>query len=276
MRLMIWTSTLLLVSGCHLLRPDAKPASPDEVCRTCCQQTQDACKMENDHPAYYCPRDFQECVTACGANDENHMCVLETNRQFAKSAPKPMLPPAPAGPAVAIASVSPTGLLARGECDSRGLWNLTIGDAKGRGAGCDGLRALPRDVRFRIERQKDVYTLRDLVPVPGWEDGFVVENHPDLCQVTLTRAYNGEGERPRVMTVQLSEKDGNVEGTFTYREEMPRPATCELDAQVTGLVEALPPRPAPLPSPPPLPPQPQPRSMPSLGAGQSPTGAGHR
>ena len=271
-----WLLTLLLATGCHqqLHLGNNKPLTATESCNECCQQRADACKLDSDHPGYYCPREQQECITACAESNENEMCVVETNTQFAKTAPKQLPSQASNAPVAAVHHVAES---ARGECDNRGTWNLKIGDAKGHAVGCAGLADVPRDVSFRIERQKDLYALRDLLPQPHWQDGFAVENHDDVCVVTLTRDNHAELERPKLMTVQLSEKDGNVTGTFHYREEMKQPIDCNLDAVVTGFVEApapraLPPMPV-LPAPQNTPPT---QSGPHIGAGQERTTPGNR
>lgn len=271
-------ATLMLFAGCHTLRSDDKPMSAGDTCRNCCQQSEDACKLDSDHPGYYCPKAKEECITACNANNENEMCVVQTNKQFAASAPKQMGPASSDatasgsangatangaaangasanGSAPPVAAVHPAASAARGECDNRGTWNLRIGDSQGHAVGCAGLGDVPRDVSFRIERQRDQYALRDLVPAPGWQDGFAVQNHDDVCVVTLTRDNKSDADRPRVMTVQLSEKDGTVQGTFHYRENLRQPVGCQLDALVTGVVEAEAPRAAPPQSLPSLPPQ---------------------
>jgi hypothetical protein len=265
----------LVLAGCHHLRGDDKPLSAGDYCKECCQQQSDACKLDSDHPGYYCPRQQQECVTACAESNENEMCVVQTNRKYAATAPKPVVATAaPAAQSPPVAAVHRPAEVQRGECDNRGTWNLKIGDAKGHAVGCAGLGQVPRDVSFRIERQKDVYALRDLIPAPGWQDGFAIESHEDVCVVTLTRDNKLDGERPKLMTVQLTEKDGNVQGTFHYIEQMKQPIDCRLDAMVTGLVEAPAPRPAPpqqLPPqqlPPPIAPKPPVAGSHSIGAGQ--------
>jgi hypothetical protein len=272
----------LALVGCHNWHGDTKPLTQTESCNWCCQQSADACRLENDHPSYYCPRGQQECVAACASGNENEMCVIQTNKQYAKLAPKPVA----AGTAQAsngppVAAVHHVAETARGECDNRGTWNLKIGDAKGHAVGCGGLTEVPRDVTFRIERQKDLYALRDLVPAPGWQDGFAIEDHADVCVVTLTRDNRSEPERAKLMTVQLSEKDGKVVGTFHYREEMLQPIDCKLDAQVSGFVEAPAPRAAPpmqLPVPPAerASPAGPPSSTPRIGAGTERTAPGQR
>ena len=155
---------------------------------------------------------------------------------------------------------------ARGECDNRGTWELIISDAKGRGANCTALDQIPRQVTFRIERRRDAYTLDDLAPAPGWSDGFSVDNKHDECGVTLTRDNYVDSERPRRMTVMMIEKNGEVAGTFHYREELPAPAACELDATVTGMLIAPAPAPAPPPAAPP-PPRQERIEPPKRGAG---------
>jgi hypothetical protein len=248
----------------------------------------DACKLDSDHPSYYCPRGQQECVTACAENDEHENCVVQTNRQFAATAPKPLAKPTPppttatqqasAGPAIAAVHKVPES--SRGECDNQGTWNLKIGDATGHAVGCTGLSAVPRDVSFRIERQKDLFALHDLIPAPGWQDGFSVENHEDVCVVTLTRDNHSDAERPRTMLVQLAEKDGKVTGTFHYREDMLQPIDCRLDALVSGVVHAPAPRAAPpiAPQPPTMQAVPQTPSpgTPHVGGGVAPTGPTQR
>jgi hypothetical protein len=252
----------LLFSACHWTRYDAKPTTPTQMCHACCQQAQDACKLDNDHPAYYCPRDYQECVTACDAGDENQICVTQTKQKVATTAPPPHAIAA-AKPAAAVAKVAPS---ARGECDTRGTWQLVISEAKGRGASCTSLEQIPRQVSFRIERHHDEFALDDLAPAPGWSDGFSVDNAHDACGVTLTRDNAVDAERPRRMTVTMTEKNGEVLGTFHYREQLPMPAACELDATVTGMLIAPAPAPAPPPAAPP-PPRPERIEPPKRGAG---------
>lgn len=252
---------VLLVAGCHFFRPDDKPTSPIEMCHACCQQAKDACKADSDHPGYYCPRDYQECVTACDSGDENQMCVVQINRQLAAKAPKPAPAAAPQDhqqPPAAVAKAPPPAK--RGECDSQGTWKLIIADAKGRGAGCSGLGDVPRQINFRLQRKSDAYVLRDLIPAPGWSDGFTVTNQSDSCVVTLTRENRVDADHPRTISVALNEVGGNVTGTFHYSEEMLQPAACTLEAPVSGALISPPPRPSPpqmqtLPPPPP----PQPR-----------------
>lgn len=262
----------LVLVGCHNWRGDAKPLTQTETCNMCCQQAADACRLENDHPSYYCPRGQQECVAACAAGNENEMCVIQTNKQFARTAPAQMSTPgtAQANNGPPVAAVHHVAAAAHGECDNRGTWNLKIGDAKGRALGCGGLSEVPREVTFRIERQSDLYALRDLVPAPGWQDGFAIEDHNDVCVVTLTRDNRTDTERAKLMTVQLSEKDGKVTGTFHYREEMQQPIDCKLDALVSGYVEAPAPRALPpMPSPPRME-HSAPESTPRLGTGSLP------
>ena len=272
-----------VLGGCHNWHGDTKPLTQTETCNMCCQQTADACRMENDHPAYYCPRAQQECVTACASGNENEICVIQTNKQYAGSTPKQVATAsstqASNGPPVA--AVHHVAETARGECDNRGTWNLKIGDAKGHAVGCGGLTEVPRDVTFRIERQKDLYALRDLIPAPGWQDGFAIEDHTDVCVVTLTRDNRSEPERAKLMTVQLSEKDGKVTGTFHYREEMLQPIDCKLDALVTGFVEVPAARPAPPMALQPTPfeqrtPAVAPPPAPRVGAGTERTAPGQR
>jgi hypothetical protein len=268
----------LLLAGCHHVHlGNNKAMSATEVCNECCQQHADACKLDSDHPGYYCPQAQQECITACADNNENEMCVIETNKQFAKTAPKQLAPQASNGPPVAATHKVPEAM--RGECDNRGTWNLKIGDTRGHAVGCAGLGDVPRDVSFRIERQKDLYALRDLLPQPHWQDGFAVENHDDVCVVTLTRDNHSELERPKLMTVQLTEKDGNVTGTFHYREEMKQPIDCNLDAQVSGFVEAPAPRnapPMPIMQTAPAPVAPPTQTGPHIGNGNERTTPGNR
>jgi hypothetical protein len=257
---------LTLVAGCHELRGDNKPASPGDVCRECCQKAAEACRLDSDRPAYYCPGQQQECVTACAQSNENEMCVIETERQFATRAPKPLVAASAQASGPPVAAVHRVAETSRGECDNRGTWNLKIGDTKGHAAGCAGLPSVPRDVSFRIERRRDLFALEELVPAPGWQDGFSVDNHEDVCVVVLTRDNHADAERPRRMVVQLSEKEGKVVGTFHYRENLLQPVDCELDAVVSGIVIAPAPRAAP-----PLPPLPLPSPV-----QQSPTPGGPR
>jgi hypothetical protein len=96
-----------------------------------------------------------------------------------------------------------------------------------------------------------------------------------VCVVVLTRDNRTVAERPKQMTVQLTEKDGQVTGTLHYREDLLQPIDCRLDALVSGNVEAPAPRPAPPvqlapPPSPPLPPQPI-RSAPRIGTGVAPS-----
>jgi hypothetical protein len=260
----------LALVACHHWPSDNKPLTQTETCNMCCQQAADACRFENDHPAYYCPRAQQECVTACADGNVNENCVVQTSRQFASTAPKPVAATVQASNGPPVTAVHHVEETARGECDNPGTWNLKIGDAKGHAVGCGGLHEVPRDVTFRIERHKDEYALRDLLPAPGWQDGFAIEDHNDVCVVRLTRDNRTDSERSKLMTVQLSEKDGKVVGTFHYREEMLKPIDCQLDAQVDGVVEAPAPRALP---PPPAPPMPMERqqvptqSAPRVGAG---------
>jgi hypothetical protein len=241
----------LLVGACHWTRYDAKPTTPTQMCHACCQQAQDACKLDTDRPGYYCPRDYQECVTACDAADENQICVIQTRPKVAATAT-----PARASTAHPAAAVTKIAQTARGECDNKGTWELVISEAKGRGANCTALDQIPRQVTFRIERHQDLFALDDLAPAAGWNDGFSVDNKHDQCGVTLTRDNHVDSDRPRRMTVMMTEKNGEVMGTFHYREELPMPAACELDATVTGMLIA----PAPA-APPPqqLPPPPRPQ-----------------
>src|SRR3954451_42114 len=110
----------LLLCACHWTRYDARPSSSTGLSNACCQQAQDACKLDTDRPGYYCPRDYQECVTACDAGDENQICVIQTKRQLASTAPPPhAIAATPARPAAAVAKIAPT---ARGECDNKGTW----------------------------------------------------------------------------------------------------------------------------------------------------------
>jgi hypothetical protein len=272
----IWLVTVggiaLGLGACHGWRGgnNAKPMTATEMCNECCQQQADACKMDSDHPGYYCPHEQQACVTACGAGDENQMCVVDTNKRMAKSAPKPLAPAPMQASNAPVAATHRVVAEQRGECDNRGTWKLKIADAHGRGSGCSSLGEVPRDVSFRIERQKELYALRDLVPTPGWQDGFAVENHDDVCIVTLTRSNHDELEHPKLMRVQLSEKNGVVSGSFHYLEEMKQPIDCRLDAVVSGEVEALAPRPAPpMVTQPPQPLPQRPPSAPAMGGSQA-------
>lgn len=247
-------AALIFVSvvACHGWRADTRAASPGEYCRTCCLQMQDACKLDSDRPGYYCPRQFDECSKACADNNENEMCVIDTTRKFAASAPRPIVAsrPAPA-PVASMRVMTPER---SGECDKQGAWTLTLADARGRTKACVGLKSLPRDVSFRIERKREEYALRDLVPAPGWTDGFTVENQADRCAVTLVRTRAGGGEAPRTISIALTARDGKVDGTFRYVEEVAKPAVCELESKVSGSVEPpapSPPSPAPPPPPPP-------------------------
>jgi hypothetical protein len=250
-------SLLVLLGGaCHSARYDAAPASPTQLCRACGQQAQDACKLDTDRPGYYCPRDYQECAAACDAADENQICVVQTRPRVAATA---QAPAHEAPPPVAVAKTAPS---ARGECDNSATWKLEIVDVKGRAGHCTALDEIPRQVSFRIERRHDEYALRDLVPAPGWSDGFAIANKPDECGVELRRDHDGDGARPRHMSVVMTEKDGEVIGTFHYIEEMPKPAACELDAKVTGILIAPAPRPAPPQQTTPSKPPPQPEMPP--------------
>ncbi len=247
---------LVALVGCHGWRSDQDRAvSPGEYCRGCCQQAKDACSMDSDHPGYYCPRDYKECVDACADNNENQMCVVETNRKFASTAPKPV-----AAPEARATTTAPrvTSTEAHGECDVKGTWSLTIDDASGHGKGCGSLDKVPRDLTFRIESKHHEYALRDLAPQPGWDDQFQVDNRADQCGVVLTRDNRSDGERPRTMTIELTERGGAVTGIFRYVETMPRPAVCELEAKVRGNVAAPAPQAAP-PQTQPMPPPPRPQ-----------------
>jgi len=246
MRGLVLASLLLSFGACHATRYDQKATSPTQMCRACCQQAKDACMLDGDRPGYYCPRDYQECVGACDSGDENQMCVIQTERQQASRAPHPIVTaPATSAPPAAVAK---TAAAARGECDNRGTWELIISDAKGRAASCSALGEIPRQVTFRIERRRDEFALSDLAAAPGWSDAFSVENKPSECGVTLTRDNGTDAARPRRMTVTMTERNGEVLGTFHYREALPKPAECELDATVTGMLIAPAPRPAPAPT----------------------------
>lgn len=249
-------ASLVVLSACHATRYDQRANTPTQMCHACCQQAKDACVMDSDRPGYYCPRDYQECVTACDDADMNQICVVQTRPKIAAhAAPSPAAAaPATPGRASAVAKTDEK----RGECDNKGTWELIISEAKGRAANCAGLDELPRQVSFRIERQKDLFALSDLAEAPGWSDAFSVANKPDECGVTLTRDNATDAARPRRMTVMMTERQGEVSGTFHYREELPKPAACELDATVTGMLVAPAPRPAPpqqLPAPQPRPPR---------------------
>ncbi|HEY1584065.1 MAG TPA: hypothetical protein VGH63_00185 [Polyangia bacterium] len=245
---------LLALAGCHGWRSDRDRAvSPAEYCLVCCAQARDACKMDSDHTGYYCPRDYQECVNACADNNENQMCVVETNRKFAATAPKPIAATAAEAKVTTAQRVTPPD--AHGECDVKGTWSLTIDDASGHGNGCGALDKVPRDLTFRIESKHSEYALRDLAPQPGWDDRFHVDNRADQCGVVLTRDNRSDGERPRTMTIELTERGGAVTGIFRYVETMPKPALCELEAKVRGKVaapapQAAPPQTAPVQPPP--------------------------
>ena len=262
-----FVSLALLVAGCHGWRGESsRSMTPGEYCRLCCQQAQDACKMDSDRPGYYCPRDYQECIGACADNNENQICVADTNRRYAATAPKKLpesaAPTTPATPMPnATAAAAPPLHEHGGECDTKGTWRLVIDDTSGRAKSCGALDKVPRDLTFRIEMTHHEYALRDLAPQPGWEDVFHIDNRADQCAVVLTRDNRSDSERPRSMTIELIERAGQVIGTFRYVETMPKPAVCELEAKVSGNVAAPPPRAAPpqsMPPPPqsaPVPPQ---------------------
>jgi hypothetical protein len=246
-----FVSLALVVVGCHGWRADEnRNVTPGEFCRTCCQQAQDACKMDSDRPGYWCPRDYTECVGACAENNENQMCVVETNRRYAATAPKKLpetaAPPTPATPMPnATASAAPSKDEPGGECDAKGIWNLIIDDTSGRARSCDALDKVPRDLTFRIEQKHHEYAIRDLAPQPGWEDEFHIDSRADQCAVVLTRDNRSDSERPRSMTIELLERAGQVIGTFRYVETMPKPATCELEARIIGQVATPTPQAAP-------------------------------
>jgi hypothetical protein len=266
MRGLLLASLVVSSGACHWTRYDQKATSPTQMCHACCQQAKDACMLDGDRPGYVCPTEYQECVGACDAGDENQMCVIQTERQLASRAPRPLVTPpsspSPSSPPAAIAKTA----AARGECDNKGTWQLVISEAKGHATHCSALGEIPREVSFRIERRHDEFALSDLAAAPGWSDAFSVANKPDECGVTLKRDNATDAARPRRMTVTMTERNGEVLGTFHYREELPKPAECELDATVTGMLVAPAPRPAPEPVAP-RPPRPERIEPPKRGAG---------
>jgi hypothetical protein len=242
---------VLIFASCHAMRGDERPLSPVESCRYCCQQAFDACKLDSDaFPMARCPPRQRECNNACDQGDQNEMCVVETNRQLAATAPKQL--PAP----VATARTEPSE---RGACDNEGTWKLTVEAAHGESRGCVGVESIPKQVSFRIERKHKEYALRDLSPEPGWTDAFSIQNEPDRCLVTLRRDNHRDKERLRVIEVKLAGQGGAVSGTFHY-EEATIPRVCALESKVVGsVVVAAPPRPAPVPATPPTRTAPTPR-----------------
>ena len=247
----LFVFALLALASCHdTLRADDKPQSPREMCRVCCQQAFDACRLDSDaYPAARCPPLLRECSVACDAGDENEMCVVQTNRELAAHAPKQLPPP------VATARTEPTE---RGACDAEGTWRLTVETAQGNSAGCTSLSSIPKQVSFRIERKKKEYALRDLSPAPGWSDAFSIQNEPDRCLVTLRRDNHADKERLRVVEVKLAGHGAAVSGTFRY-QEVTVPARCTLESVVVGEVVAPVPREAQSPGVPHNPPPPAPR-----------------
>ena len=238
---------LLAAASCHALRDD-KPMSPDEMCRYCCQQALDACKMDTDQfPMARCPPRYQECTGSCAKGDENEMCVVQTNRKLEAIAPKakPLLPP--------VAAVKAPPPARRGACDQDGLWKLTIGEAHGAGLGCTGLKTIPAQVSFRVGRKQDEYVLRDLLPAPGWSDAFTIDSQPEQCVVTLHRDNQSQSERPRAVEVKLTEAKGDIHGSLRYTEAQP-PATCDLEAPIVGKLMLIPSQALPSQAPPPPPP----------------------
>src|SRR3989442_360078 len=140
----LFVIALFALASCHNLRADDKPQSPHEMCRLCCQQALDACRLDTDaFPAARCQPKLRECNVACDAGDENEMCVIQTNRELAAAAPKQLPPP------VATAHAEPG---AHGACDDEGTWKLTVETAHGETAGCTSIESIPKQVSFRIER----------------------------------------------------------------------------------------------------------------------------
>ena len=132
-----------LACGCHGVARDTKALTPTAMCTVCCQQANDACKMDSGlYPAAICPPKLRECTAACETGDENEMCVVQTNRELAANAPKPGAPAA----AKAAAPVK------RGECDNKGTWTLQVAATQGQSKGCAALDSIPKQVSFRIGR----------------------------------------------------------------------------------------------------------------------------
>lgn len=221
-------------AGCHPLHTDDRPPTPIEVCLNCCGQALDACKLDTDEfPMARCPPKYQDCTAACNKGDENEMCVIQTNRQFAAMARK------------RAASAPPTEPIRRGACDNDGTWKLTVAAAHGEAGGCVGLDSIPKQVSFRIERRQSDYAVRDLAPVPGWHDAFSIDDEANRCVVTLRRDDTRDAQRPRALEVRLTEQRGAVDGTLRYAESGAS-STCALESSVAGTVI---PRPEPPPPP---------------------------
>lgn len=234
---------IVCLAACHPLHTDA-PLTPNAICRTCCAQAFDACRLDTDaFPMARCPPKYRECTLACDQNDDNEMCVVQTKREVAAAQAKSAAPPA------ALVKTEPER---RGECDSKGTWKLTIAAPAGEARGCTALAAIPKQVTFRIARRRGEYALHDLTPAPGWTDAFSIDNSDDECSVEISRTSQADPRRPRAIAVRLTERDRAVTGSFRY-EETGQAQPCTIEAAVTGSVTPPPPEPLP-PPPPPMPP----------------------
>lgn len=226
---------LSLTFGCHGAARDSKAMAPSAMCNACCQQTFEACKMEGSHGAAACTPQLDQCTAACEGGDDNETCVAQINRELAVNAPKS---------ATAAKMIAP---VKHSECDNKGTWSLQVAEVKGNSKGCAALDSIPKQVSFRIGRDRENYVLYDLTRIENWTDEFMVASNDQQCEVVLARNNKVDDAHPRALTVKLTEHGHAVSGTLKYAEENQPNGGCSLDATVSGTVVA--PQTAPTPAP---------------------------
>lgn len=227
---------LSLAFGCHGAARETKALTPIALCNACCQQTFEACKMEGSHVGTTCPPQLDRCTAACESADENEACVAQINRELAANVPKS---------ATAAKMIAP---LQHSECDNKGTWSLRVAEVKGNSKGCAALDSIPKQVSFRIGRERDSYVLYDLMRIENWTDEFMVASNEQQCEVVLARNNKVDDAHPRALTVKLTEHGHEVSGTLKYAEENQPNGGCSLDATVSGTVVAPQSAPAPAPA----------------------------